>query len=28
VELLFVHDAAEAEVGDQQVRIVFGCAEE
>jgi hypothetical protein len=28
VELLFVHDAAEAEVGDQQVGVVFGCAEE
>jgi hypothetical protein len=28
VELLFVHDAAEAEVGDEQVGVVFGGAEE
>jgi len=28
VELLFVHDAAEAEVGNQQVGVVFGCTEE
>lgn len=28
VELLFVHDAAEAEVGDQQVGVVFWRAEE
>jgi hypothetical protein len=28
MELLFVHDAAEAEVGDQQVCVVFGRAEE
>jgi hypothetical protein len=26
--LLFVHDAAEAEVGDEQVGVVFGGAEE
>jgi len=26
--LLFVHDAAEAEVGDQQVGVVFRCAEQ
>jgi hypothetical protein len=28
VELLFVHDAAEAEVGDEEVGVVFGCAEQ
>jgi hypothetical protein len=26
--LLFVHDAAEAEVGDEQVGVVFRCAEQ
>jgi hypothetical protein len=28
VKLLFFHYAAETEVGDQQVGVIFGCAEE
>jgi hypothetical protein len=28
VELLFVHDAAETEVGDKKVGIIFRCAEQ
>lgn len=28
MELFFVHDAAETEVGDKKVGIIFRCAEE
>ena len=28
MELLFVHDAAEAKVGNEKISVVFGCTEE